>query len=126
FIANQAVADPCCDNPDASVGGALHAEDRTTMRIEKSLFFRNRADMGGALDDYRANVEITGSVFQGNQTTLVKPVGGAGGAIAVFSADFADSSTASGAINRPAARLAVTQSFFQGGPDVAKVPFSGG
>ncbi|HEY7215698.1 MAG TPA: hypothetical protein VIC28_13790, partial [Thermoanaerobaculia bacterium] len=126
FIANQAVADPCCDNPDASVGGALHAEDRTAMRIEKSLFYRNRADMGGALDNYRANVEISGSVFQGNQTTSVKPVGGAGGAIAVFSSDFADSSTGSGAINRPAARLAVTQSLFQGGPEVAKAPFSGG
>lgn len=126
FIANQAVADPCCDNPDASLGGALHAEDRTAMRIEKSLFYRNRADMGGALDNYRANVEITGSVFQGNQTTLIKPVGGAGGAIAVFSADFADSSTGSGAINRPAARLVVTQSLLQGGSEVAKAPFTGG
>jgi hypothetical protein len=126
FIANQAVSDPCCDNPFSSTGGALHAEDLVTLRVQKSLFLRNRADMGGAVDGYRSAVEISGSVFQGNQSTLAKPVGGAGGAISMLSPDFADASTGFGAINRPAARLVVTQSLLQGGGEVARAPFNGG
>ncbi len=126
FIANQAVADPCCDNPDASVGGALHAEDLTAVRVQKSLFVRNRADAGGAVDLYRADVQIQGSVFQGNQTTLVKPEGGVGGAIAAFSADQADASTELGAVNRRPSRLVVTQSLVQGGGEVARASVLGG
>ncbi len=126
FIANQAVANPCCDNPAASTGGALHAEDLTTMKVQQSLFLRNRADFGGAVDGYRSVVEISGSVFQGNQTTLLKPAGGAGGTISILSADFADPSTGFGAINRPPGRLVLTQSLLQGGPEVAKAPFTGG
>src|SRR6185295_7801962 len=126
FIGNQAVADPCCDNPDASTGGALHAEDLTTLRVHQSLFLRNRADLGGAVNNYRAIVEIHGSVFQANQTTLLKPEGGAGGAIAALSADQADASTDFGAINRRPARLVITQSLLQGGSEVARAPDSGG
>jgi hypothetical protein len=126
FIANQAVSDPCCDNPFATSGGALHAEDLVTLRVQKSLFLRNRADMGGAVDGYRSIVDIGGSVFQGNQTTSVKPAGGAGGAIAMLSTDFSDASTGFGAVNRPAARLTVAQSLLLGGSEVARAPFNGG
>jgi predicted outer membrane repeat protein len=126
FIANQAVADPCCDNPDSSTGGALHAEDLTSLKVQQSLFLRNRADVGGAVDGYRAVVEISGSVFQGNQTTLVKPAVGAGGAIAALSSDFSDASTSFGAINRRSAKLVISQSLLQGGSEVATEPHTGG
>ncbi|HKI04386.1 MAG TPA: hypothetical protein VKK31_20580 [Thermoanaerobaculia bacterium] len=126
FIANQAVADPCCTGPDARTGGALHAEDLTTMRIRQSLFLRNRADLGGAVDNYRAIVEIAGSVFQGNQTTLTRPDGGAGGTISALSADHPDGSTGSGAVNRRSARLVIGRSLIIGGPEVARAASSGG
>src|SRR4030095_15588624 len=90
------------------------------------LFYRNRADTGGAVDLYRADVEIQGSVFQANQTTLLKPEGGVGGAISAFSSDHADASTGSGAINRRASRLVVTQSLVQGGGEVARASVLGG
>lgn len=126
FVANQAVGNPCCANPAPTTGGAIHVEDLTTLKVQSSLFLRNRADTGGAVDNYRAVAEISGSVFQGNQTTLVRPTGGAGGAISVFSSDFSDASTGSGAINRRSARLVITQSLLQGGDEVAQDPQGGG
>ena len=107
FTGNQAVADPCCANPAPTSGGAIHAEDLTVLRVHDSLFARNRANVGGGVDGYRSDVEIHGSVFQANA--------GAGGAVAMVSPDFADSSTGFGAINRPNGRLVVTQSLLQGG-----------
>jgi len=126
FIDNQAVRDPCCAAVDATTGGALHAEDQTVMRVHQSLFVGNRADLGGAVDDYRAVVEVYGSVFQANQATLARPEGSSGGAISVLSSDFADSSTGFGAVNRRAARLVVGQSLFQGGPGIARASVGGG
>lgn len=119
FLSNQALRDACCASPDQTTGGALHAEDLVTMRIHRSLFVNNRAELGGAVDNYRAVTEIYGSAFQGNQTNAGKPVGSAGGAVAVFSSDHSDSSTNFGAINRRAGRLVVAQSLFQGGGTAA-------
>jgi len=116
FTGNQAVADPCCTNPIPTSGGAIHAEDLTVLRVHGSLFTRNRANVGGAVDGYRPDVEIHGSVFQANA--------GSGGAIAMVSPDSADSSTDFGAINRPNARLVVTQSLLQGGSE--ETPATGG
>lgn len=126
FLNNQAVRDPGSAGTERTTGGALHAEDLTTMRVHQSLFRGNRAEMGGAVDDYRAVVEIYGSVFQANQTTLAQPDGGVGGAISVLSADHADASTNFGAVNRRAARLVVAQSLLQGGPGIGRVSVSGG
>ncbi|HEX3556501.1 MAG TPA: right-handed parallel beta-helix repeat-containing protein [Thermoanaerobaculia bacterium] len=118
FQANQAVADPCCAGPDPTTGGAIHAEDLTNLQIQQSLFLVNRADLSGAIDDYRAVVEIDGSVLRGNQSTRAKPAGKAGGAISALSPDFPDPSTDGGAINRRPARLVINQSLLQGGGEV--------
>lgn len=126
FRANQAQADPCCAIASRTTGGALHAEDQTTLRVHRSLFLRNRADFGGAVDVYRAEVEIDGSVFRGNQSTRAWPGRGAGGAISAFSADFPDASTQNGAVNRRPARLTLVQSLLQGGSEVETAPLSGG
>ncbi|HEY0397511.1 MAG TPA: hypothetical protein VGF00_03950, partial [Acidimicrobiia bacterium] len=126
FRGNQAQADPCCAIDGPTTGGALHAEDLTTMRVHQSLFLLNRADFGGAVDDYRAVVEIDGSVFRGNQSTRAHPGNGAGGAISALSSDFPDSSTQGGAINRRPARLVIAQSLLQGGSEVETAPLTGG
>ena len=111
FTANRAVPDPCCANSVPTSGGAIHAEDLTTLRISDSLFQRNGAAVGGAVDGYRSDAQISGSVFQAND--------GAGGAISMVSSDSADSSTAGGTINRRSARLVVTRSLLQGGPQAS-------
>ena len=122
FVANQAVPDPCCTQSESTFGGAIHAEDLTTLRVHDSLFALNRADVGGGLDDYRADVEVDGAVFQANQTTLAKPAGGFGGAISALSAD----SASDGDVNRRPSRLVITQSLIEGGSGVAQAPVSGG
>jgi hypothetical protein len=127
FVGNQAVADPCCAHPDIeSSAGAIHAEDLTTLRVQQSLFQRNRADNGSAIGAYRAVVEVSGSVFQANQPTLTRPEMALGGAIAAFSSDQADASSQFGAINRRSARLLIAQSLLQGGPEVTRRPIGGG
>ncbi|HEX6901640.1 MAG TPA: hypothetical protein VF789_18070 [Thermoanaerobaculia bacterium] len=124
FFENQALADPCCAHPDPTTGGALHAEDLTTMRIHRSLFVRNRATAGGAVGNFRAITEIYGSVFQGNQSLAGGPQG-VGGAIGLWSVDSDDPSTNFGAVNRRSARLVLAHSFLQGG-GVERASFSGG
>jgi hypothetical protein len=125
FQANQAVADPCCGGASPTTGGAIHAEDLTSLVIQQSLLVLNRADIGGAIDDYRAVVEIDGSVLRGNQSTQAKPAGEAGGAISALSADFPDSSTAGGTINRRSARLVINGSLLEGGSEVQTLSASG-
>jgi hypothetical protein len=122
FVANQAVPHPCCSQSESTFGGAVHAEDLTTLRVHDSLFALNRADLGGGLDNYRADVEIDGSVFQANQTTLAKPSGGFGGAISALSAD----SASDGGVNRRPSRLVIDRSLIEGGSGVAQAPVSGG
>ncbi len=117
FTGNQAVPDPCCVNPQSTSGGAVHAEDLTTMQIHGSLFAQNRADYGGGVDSYRADVEIDGSVLQQNEAL-------GGGAIAALSGDSADASTDNGAINRRSALLTVDHTLLQG--EGATVPQGGG
>jgi len=126
FVDNVAEGNPCCANQDVTTGGAIQAEDLTTLAVNGSLFLRNRADVGGAIDSYRAVVNVDRTVFRGNQTTRSRPERGAGGAIAVVSTDFADSSTNNGAANRRSAQLTMTRSLVQGGGEVERAPYAGG
>jgi hypothetical protein len=123
FLRNQAVADPCCVNPEATSGGAIHAEDLTALRVSGSLFQDNRADLGGGIDEYRADVEVQTSVFQGNRRTDANLAGGEGGAIAATSSESVDPSAGPAAVNRRASRLVVTRSLIQGG---VQAPYASG
>ncbi len=125
FLANQALGDPCCRTAESTGGGALHVENQTTLRVHRTAFVRNRADIGAAISGFRATVEAHGSVFQANQLPAGRR-GGAGGAIAMMSADSPDPSTAGGAINRPAAKLVVTRSLLQGVSGLDGAPWRGG
>jgi hypothetical protein len=122
FLANQAVGDPCCTHPEVSTGGAIHVENLTALTVHQSRFVLNRADSGGAIDGFRAFIDVHGSVFQGNQATAVRPDIGIGGAIAVFSVD----GTGSGEVNRRSSRLTVTRSLLEGGTAVERAARSGG
>ncbi|HSN85251.1 MAG TPA: hypothetical protein VL025_00770, partial [Thermoanaerobaculia bacterium] len=120
FVENQAVADPCCVNAEATSGGAIHVENLASLTVHQSRFVRNRADWGAGIDSFRGFVEVHGSVFQGNQTTAVKPDGGIGGAIAVFSND------GTGDANHRSSRLTVTRSFLEGGSGIERAALAGG
>lgn len=117
FRNNSVVNDPCCLPPGQTSGGAIHAEDQTTLRVERSFFAGNRAEFGGAINGYRSLVDIKGSIFDGNHTPLGNRFAGVGGAVFMASVDFPDASTQAGAINRRAARLTVAESLFAGRPD---------
>jgi len=111
FLANRAVPNPCCGQSSATSGGAVHVEDQATLRVFGSQFFDNAADDGGALDSYRAVIEVNGSLFLGNRTPVVAGRLGVGGAISVASND----SAADGATNRRPGQLTMADSLVQGG-----------
>lgn len=102
FVENQA----CCSA--ASQGGAIHVENQTTLRLQHSQLLANRAQLGGAVSDYRAIVELTGSQLQGNQA-LQAALGG-GGAIFASSNDTAGDA----ATNRRPIALTINDSLLQG------------
>jgi hypothetical protein len=114
FVANRAVVDPASPPPGQTSGGAIHVEDQATVRVRRSLFIKNSAEFGGAIDTYRGLLEVQGSAFLGNSAPLNGSVVGAGGAIFASSADFNDSSTGSGAINRRPARVEISDTLLRG------------
>ena len=68
-------------------GGAVHTEDNARTVIDASRFTRNSADTGGAVNLYRAIVEIRNSVFRGNEAVGTGSANGFGGAISAISND---------------------------------------
>lgn len=116
FVGNEATPDPCCPlrgNMPAS-GGAIHVEDQTRLVIQHSRFRKNRGNWGGALSSYRADIEVSDSVFRGNVAEIDRPIPALGGTIVMTSADGPGPSTDFGAINRPTGSLRVQDSLLQG------------
>jgi hypothetical protein len=122
FLANRAAPDPCCAPRSPTSGGAVHVEDQSTLQVFASQFFDNAADQGGALDSYRAAIEVNGSIFLGNRTPVQAGQLGVGGAIAVASND----SGTDGAVNRRPGSLSVTDSLLQGGVAPPATPAQAG
>lgn len=116
FLNNRAYSATPYSSP--TEGGAIHGEDQTLVRIYNSRFQGNQADIGGAVNSYRAELRVEDSVFQANRAVGLYSANGFGGAIAITSND----SPADANINRPVARLTVTSSFIQGalGDNVAQ------
>ena len=115
FTGNVAAQDPAgASPPGPSTGGAVMMEDQTRTRVYNCRFTNNSTKQGGALSSYRTNTEVQGCVFQNNQATGTGGSDGFGGAIVVLSDDNADQSTAGGTINRPSAKLTMTDSLIQG------------
>jgi hypothetical protein len=115
FVDNKAKRDPSVVSSAPTEGGAFHAEDQTKARIYNSRFVTNSADTGGGVNLYRADVQIEGSTFQGNQAVgTANSATGFGGAISAISNDANDATTGGGVYNRRSAILAVKDSLFQG------------
>jgi hypothetical protein len=85
FQGNVIAPQPCCPPPGPRTGGAIHAEDQTTLDVKDSFFVDNQAQFGGALDIFRALVNVSGSTFQGNRGTLTGADESIGGAICALS-----------------------------------------
>ncbi len=114
FVANKAEVDACCSVPGGTSGGAVHVEDHASVRIYRSLFEGNEAELGGALDTYRGLVEIHDSVLRGNRSLRDRAPLTAGGTFFVASADFNDASTNFGAIDRRPAELLLEGTLVEG------------
>lgn len=123
FVNNQAVRHPTVSYSLPTEGGAINAENQTIFKIYNSRFITNSAMIGGGVNNYRANVEIYGSVFQGNRATDTSFKSGFGGSISLNSSDGPDD----GWNNRPASRLIVEDTLLQGRySSVATVAQTGG
>ncbi len=97
-------------------GGALHVEDATTAEVVDSRFLDNQSDIGGAINSYRAELNVERSYFEGNYAYGKGAGRGFGGAIAATSNDVNDASTDWGAVNRRSAIVTVSNSVFRGHP----------
>lgn len=112
FVNNSAFPAPGVSAPAPTEGGALHAEGQTDMKIFNSRFVGNSANAGGAITNYRANIQIDGSVFQGNRAVGQGNVGGYGGVISASSQD----TPSDGTTNQRNVSLTIRNSLFQGQP----------
>lgn len=117
FFGNSAQPAPGQTALSSNQGGAIHVEDQAKVTVIRSAFADNAATVGAAINVYRANVEVTGSIFRNHRASA--DGSGFGGTIAALSADQADGSTGGGAINRPNARLLLHNSLLQGPLDPA-------
>lgn len=124
FVNNQAARDASVNFSAPTEGGAIHIEDQATLAVHNSRFDKNKANIGGGVNQYRAIVEINNSVFRGNQATGNIPGSSFGGAIAASSND----TSADGDNNRRSAYLAVKGSLILGSYDSVSIvaPAGGG
>jgi len=120
FLNNQAARKPSVPYTYPNEGGAINAEDQTLLTIYNSRFTKNRADIGGGVNSYRAKIEIYDSVFLGNQADGTVWNSSFGGSISISSND-------SGPNNRPPGELVVEDTYIQGRYEtVTTVAQSGG
>lgn len=114
FTNNSAARDPSVNFTSPTVGGAIHVEDQTTLKLYNCRFTNNIARQGGAISNYRAVTEIEGCVFSGNRATGTGSAEGTGGTIIGLSTDGRDPSTGNGTINRRSVQLDIRDSLFRG------------
>ena len=118
FTNNSATRDPSVSFGSPTVGGAIHVEDQTSLKLDNCRFRNNIAQQGGAISSYRALTEVTGCVFKGNYVTGSGPSAESiGGSIFAISPDLADASTGNGTINRRSVQLDIRDSIFRGKAD---------
>ena len=127
FTGNVVLRDPQGTATAPTAGGAIQLEDQTRGTFYDCRFINNNAKQGGAIASYRTVSEFQGCVFQSNQATGTDGPDGLGGAIFVISDDNPDASTVAGTVNRPSAKLTVTDSLIRGpGAGVASARQGGG
>jgi predicted outer membrane repeat protein len=122
FVGNRADG---ANAPAQTFGGAIQVEDCARVRVFHSVFEDNWADWGGAVDDFRARLEISDTVFRGNRATGTAALAGAGGAVLALSGD-ADTCPGGPAENFPAASVSIARTLFEGGSAAAQEAQTGG
>jgi hypothetical protein len=114
FTGNFVLKDPSSSFTAPTAGGAIQLEDQTKGSFYNCRFINNNAKQGGAIASYRTVTDFQGCVFKNNEAKGTDPSDGLGGAIFVISDDNPGDSTVNGTVNRPSARLSVTDCLFQG------------
>jgi hypothetical protein len=114
FTGNIVLRDPNGTLTAPTAGGAIQLEDQTRGRFYNCRFINNVAKQGGAIAGYRTDNLFQGCVFQGNEANGSGGPDGLGGAIFVISDDNPGDSTVGGTVNRPSARLTVSDCLFRG------------
>lgn len=109
FIDNSVKRDATRPAGGSTYAGAIQVEDSVNMRIYGSRFITNSAESGGAIESFRANVEVYDSAFLGNFATGTHVEANMAGAIHSTSQDGPQET-----VNRPNARLVIRNSLFQG------------
>lgn len=66
-------------------GGGIHIEDNVTAVLQRTRIQRNRANLGGGLNSYRARFELIDSLIEDNVVASEGTPDGAGGGIAISS-----------------------------------------
>ena len=110
FTNNSAVHDQTSNTPLPTEGGAINIEDQSLVRVYNSRFINNTSDIAGAINSFRASVEVYGSVFLGNQANDTSGSSGFGGSISLNSND----GPGDGTDNKPNASLLLENSWLQG------------
>ncbi|MDD5565070.1 MAG: hypothetical protein PHQ91_15260, partial [Thermoanaerobaculaceae bacterium] len=114
FVNNVAKRDSSVISSLPTEAGAVHIEDQATARIFSSRFFTNSADLGGAVNLYRAIVNVDRCIFRGNRATGTAPGTGFGGTFSATASEGPSLTNDNGAINRRTSALTVSRSFVQG------------
>lgn len=109
FIDNSVKRDPTRPSGGSTYAGAIQVEDFVNMRVYGSRFITNSAESGGAIESFRANVEIYDSAFLGNFAIGTHVEANMAGAIHSTSQDGPQETA-----NHPNARLLIRNSLFQG------------
>lgn len=105
---------------DPTTGGAVFMEDNTDAHFYNCRFTNNTSQQGGAISSYRTTTEIKNCVLLNNTATGGPQNGeGLGGHIIVLSDDNPDNSTNTGTVNRPSAKLTVTDTLIRGNGTMA-------
>lgn len=107
FTGNLATRDASVSFSEPAVGGAIHAENQSTLKLAHCRFTDNVARQGGGISLFKAIGEIEGCVFKGNRGTGTGDQEGFGGTIMALSTDFAPP-------NRRAISLSIIDSSFEG------------
>ncbi|MEM6794049.1 MAG: hypothetical protein AAF725_08695 [Acidobacteriota bacterium] len=112
FEDNLAEPHPSVNTPSPAAGGVGNIEDNTIAKFYSSRFFDNHARFGGALSNYRGQVEIFDSVFRGNYAIGQPSTNTTARGGALFG--ISDDTTFDGANNRPTSRILIRDSLFDG------------
>lgn len=113
--------------PGTTQAGAIHVEDCARVRLYQSVLDDNSAGWAGAVQSFRAGVEVYESAFHGNRATANGATAAQGGSILALSTNGTGRGCASNQVHDyPAARLRLERSLVEGNSAAAQEAQTGG